>query len=51
MKPAPEGADDSGPPVPLVAGVTLALMLAVIIWLGVWPGPVLELVRTSVGTL
>jgi NADH-quinone oxidoreductase subunit N len=42
---------DPEPPVPMTVAGTLVLLLAVILWLGVWPGPVLELVRTAVGAL
>jgi NADH-quinone oxidoreductase subunit N len=52
MRPAPEGPPDHpGPPVPLVAGATLAVLLGVILWLGIWPGPFLEVVATAVGAL
>jgi NADH-quinone oxidoreductase subunit N len=50
MKPAAEDAPEL-PAVPILAGATLAVMLAVILWLGVWPGPFLEVIRSSVNTL
>jgi len=37
--------------VPVVAGAVLAALLAVVLWLGVWPQPILEIVRTTVGAL
>ncbi|MEX1309366.1 MAG: hypothetical protein AB1Z65_03015 [Candidatus Sulfomarinibacteraceae bacterium] len=42
---------DPEPPVPMTVAAVLIALLAVILWLGVWPGPVLELVRTAVGAL
>jgi len=38
-------------PVSPVVSATLAALLAVLIWLGIWPQPILEIVRTTVGTL
>ncbi len=38
------------PAVPIIAAATLAALLAVVVWLGVWPQPLLELVRHLVGT-
>lgn len=37
--------------VPVVAGAVLAALLAVVLWLGVWPQPLLEIVRATVGRL
>jgi len=38
-------------PVPLMAGATLAALLVALVWLGVWPAPFLEIVRSTVGAL
>ncbi len=35
----------------VAVGATLAALLAVLLWLGVWPGPLLEIVHTTVGAL
>lgn len=42
---------DPEPPVPMTVAAVLIALLAVILWLGVWPGPFLETVRTSVSSL
>ena len=38
-------------PVSLMAGATLAALLVALVWLGVWPAPFLEIVRSAVGAL
>ncbi|MBW2726375.1 MAG: NADH-quinone oxidoreductase subunit N [Deltaproteobacteria bacterium] len=38
-------------PVSLMAGATLAALLVALVWLGVWPAPVMELVHGAVGAL
>ncbi len=38
-------------PVSILAGTILATLVVVVLWLGVWPAPVLEIVRTIVGAL
>lgn len=50
MRTAEDGAPEL-PAVPPVAGATLAALLLAILWLGVWPGPFLTVVRASVGSL
>jgi len=45
---------ESGPSsvhVSLAMSATLAVLLGVVLWLGVWPAPFLEIVRTTVGAL
>jgi NADH-quinone oxidoreductase subunit N len=37
--------------VPVLVGLTLAALLAVVLWLGVWPSPVLEIARATVGSM
>jgi NADH-quinone oxidoreductase subunit N len=50
MQPAEDGAA-ALPPAPMAAGAVLVALLAVVLWLGVWPQPVLEIVRETVGRL
>lgn len=47
----PAGEPTSGvdmPRVPLVAGVTLAALSVALVWLGVYPGPIIRLIRIAV---
>jgi NADH-quinone oxidoreductase subunit N len=51
MRAAPDGASQPTTRVPLTAAAILAALLAAILWLGVWPGPFLEIVSAAVGAL
>jgi NADH-quinone oxidoreductase subunit N len=52
MRPADDTAGEPSPArVSLAVGATLAALIAVLLWLGVWPGPLLEFIRTTVGAL
>ena len=52
MRAAPDGAADPAPTgVPAAAAAVLAALLAVLLWLGVWPAPILGIVRATVGAL
>ena len=52
MRPVDDTAFESTPArVSLAVGVTLAALIAVLFWLGVWPAPFLEIIRTTVGAL
>jgi NADH-quinone oxidoreductase subunit N len=50
MRPAPEPSPEL-PAVPIGAAAVLAVLLAAILWLGVWPGPFLETVGTAMRSL
>ena len=52
MRPVDDTARESSPArVSPTVGVTLAALIAVLFWLGVWPAPFLEIIRTTVGAL
>ena len=50
MKPVEDGAEEL-PAAPVTVGAILGALLFVILWLGVWPGPLLVLVRSAVEAL
>lgn len=50
MRPSPDDARKL-PAVPLPAAAVLAALLAAVLWLGVWPGPFLDIVDASVSSL
>lgn len=39
------------PPVPVAGGITLAVLTFIVLWLGVYPAPVMRLIQTSVASL
>jgi NADH-quinone oxidoreductase subunit N len=52
MQPAAEGVVDATVPrVPIVAGVTLAALTLVLVWIGVYPGPLIALIRSAVASV
>ncbi|MEP7309860.1 MAG: NADH-quinone oxidoreductase subunit N, partial [Acidobacteriota bacterium] len=49
MERAVEQTVDTGmPPLPIVAGLTLAALTMLLAWLGVYPGPLIALIRVAV---
>lgn len=50
----PEEAAQTAPIVPrvsILAGATLTALVVIVLWLGIWPAPVLEIIRTAVESL
>jgi len=52
MRPADDAVREAPPAqVSFAVGATLTALIAVLLWLGIWPGPILEIVHRTVGAL
>jgi len=52
MRPADDAVREAPPAqVSFAVGATLTALIAVLLWLGIWPGPFLEIVHRTVGAL
>lgn len=50
-EPVGEAPPPNTPRVPLAIAATLAVLLAIVLWLGVWPAPLLRVIHATVGAL
>jgi NADH-quinone oxidoreductase subunit N len=49
--PLPEEGPTTAPALPLAAALTLAVLIALLVWLGVYPAPLLDVIRATLGSL
>jgi NADH-quinone oxidoreductase subunit N len=52
MRPSDDRAEEANPiSISLMGGLILAVLLLALLWLGVWPAPLLDLIRSTVSSL